>query len=243
VTGSGKKRIGWHVADALARRGYNIVVHYHTSRDEAEETVGHLKNLGVDAEALQANLARADEASLLVDQTRARFGWIDVLVNCAAIWAPKKLEDITSEDLRTYFDVNVGGTFFCSLRAGLAMVVQRTGGCIVTMGDWAVARPYLGHAAYFTAKGAIATMTRALAVELGSRNPRVRVNCIEPGPAMVPDEVPSEERARIADATLVKREGSPHDIASAVLFLIENEFVTGVCLPVDGGRRIFAGGL
>ena len=79
-----------------------------------------------------------------------------------------------------------------------------------------------------------------MAVELGSRNPRVRVNCIMPGPVMLPPDLPEAERRQAIDATLVKREGSPNNIAQAALFFLDNDFVTGVCLPVDGGRTIYA---
>jgi pteridine reductase len=120
------------------------------------------------------------------------------------------------------------------------MVRQPEGGCIVTLGDWAIARPYLHYAAYFPSKGAIPTLTRTLAVELGVRNPRVRVNCILPGPVMLPPDLPEAERQQAINATLVKREGSAEHVAHAVLFLIDNDFVTGVCLPVDGGRTVFA---
>lgn len=243
ITGSGKKRIGWHVAEALARRGYAIAVHYHTSAADAARSVLHFQSLGADADVFGADLASESDTRRLVEWTIDRFGRIDVLVNCAAVWSPKRLEDITGEDLRRNFDINVAGTFFCCREAGLAMVAQAEGGCIVNLGDWAVVRPYLDHVAYFAAKGAIPTLTRALAVELASRNPRVRVNCIEPGPAMIPAEVPEDERRKIVEATLVKREGTPQHIAAAVLFLVDNDFVNGVCLPVDGGRTIFAGGL
>jgi pteridine reductase len=104
-----------------------------------------------------------------------------------------------------------------------------------------VARPYLNYAAYFPSKGAIPTLTRTLAVELGTRNPNVRVNCILPGPVMLPPDLPAEERRQAIDATLVKREGSPQNIALAVLHFIDNDFITGACLPVDGGRTVFAG--
>jgi pteridine reductase len=82
-----------------------------------------------------------------------------------------------------------------------------------------------------------------MAVELGRRNPRVRVNCLLPGPVMLPASVPAEEREQVIRATLVQREGRPENMAQAVLALVENDFLTGVCLPVDGGRTIFAGGL
>ena len=83
-------------------------------------------------------------------------------------------------------------------------------------------------------------MTRTLAVELGSRNPSVRVNCILPGPVMLPPDLPLAERNAAIQATLVKREGQPENIAQAVQFFIDNDFVTGVCLPVDGGRSVFS---
>jgi pteridine reductase len=118
------------------------------------------------------------------------------------------------------------------------MAAQPEGGAIVTIGDWAVARPYPDYAAYFVSKGAIPAMTRALAVELALRNPAVRVNCILPGPVMLPPDLAPEERARAVAGTLVKREGRPEHIGQAVLFLVENDFVTGICLPVDGGRLI-----
>src|SRR3989440_5413798 len=120
------------------------------------------------------------------------------------------------------------------------MVQQPEGGCIVTMGDWAEARPYLNYAAYFPSKGAIPALTRSLAVELGSRNPAVRVNCVLPGPVMLPLDLPEAVRRQAIEATLVKREGKPENIAQAVLFFLDNDFVTGACLPVDGGRTIFA---
>jgi pteridine reductase len=120
------------------------------------------------------------------------------------------------------------------------MTEQPEGGAIVTIGDWAIERPYLDHSAYFLSKGAIPTLTRTLAVELAHRNPRVRVNCIHPGPVMFPPDSSEEERQEMVDSTLVKRANCPDSVCRAVRFFLENDFVTGVCLPVDGGRTIFA---
>jgi pteridine reductase len=122
------------------------------------------------------------------------------------------------------------------------MVQQSEGGCIVNFGDWAVARPYLNYAPYFASKGAIPALTRCLAVELGVRNPRVRVNCILPGPVLFPDDMPAAERDVAIRSTLVQRAGQPENVAQAVLSFVENDFVTGVCLPIDGGRTIYAAG-
>jgi pteridine reductase len=243
ITGSGKRRLGWHIADALAQRGYALAIHYRSSATEAAETVAHLRGLGAAAEGFQADLTDEQAAGGLIRATLERFGRLDVLVNTAAIWQPKRLEEVTAADVRRHLEVNTVGTFVCTQQAGLAMVQQPEGGCILTFGDWAEVRPYPGYAAYFPSKGAIPVLTRSLAVELGTRNPRVRVNCILPGPVLLPPDLPAAEREEAIRATLVKREGRPENVVQAVLFLIEDEFVTGVCLPVDGGRSIYAGGV
>src|SRR5215470_16196388 len=100
VTGSGKRRIGWHVAEALAGRGYALVIHYHRSVAEAQQTVADFHARGVDALALQADLTDERAVAKLIDETMQRFGRIDVLVNCAAGWQKQPLEQITAADLR-----------------------------------------------------------------------------------------------------------------------------------------------
>jgi pteridine reductase len=239
VTGSGKRRVGWHVADALAERGYSLVLHYRSSATEAADAVEGFRRRGVEAVGIQADLSDETAVRAMIDHALEHFGRLDVLVNCAAAWKSKRLEDVTAADVRLYFETNTLGTFLCSQMAGLAMVRQPEGGCIITLGDWAIVRPYVNYAAYFPSKGAIPTLTRVLAVELGSRNPAVRVNCILPGPVLLPPDLPQTEREQAINATLVKREGKPENIAQAVLFFLDNDFVTGACLPVDGGRTIF----
>ena len=240
VTGSGKKRVGYHVAEALARRGYSVAVHYHTSKPDALDTVEQFRALGVEAEAFPADLAVEDDVTKLVERVYDRFARVDVLVNAAAIWERKSLEDLEAADLLRHFQTNTLGTFLVSRSVGLRMCQQTLGGVIVMIGDWATARPYLDYSGYFPSKAAIPGRTRALAVELGVRNPNVRVNAILPGPVMLPDEMPQAERDEAIQATLVKREGTPAHVAHAVLALVDNDFITGVCLPVDGGRTIYA---
>jgi pteridine reductase len=217
-----------------------LAIHYRSSAAEAEETLKHLRGRGVEAVAIQADLTADQAAAMLVTKVVDHFGRLDVLVNCAAVWQSRPLEEVTAADVRFHFEINTLATFLCAQHAGLAMVKQPEGGCIVNLGDWAEARPYLNYAAYFPSKGAVATLTRCLAVELGTRNPRVRVNCILPGPVMLPPDLSEKEREQSIRGTLVRREGSPENIAQTVLFFIDNDFVTGVCLPVDGGRTIYA---
>jgi len=240
VTGAGKRRIGSHVAAALAKRGYSLAIHYRSSATEANEAVASFNDQGVEAIAIQADLTDEKAVQTLIRQTNNQFGRIDVLVNCAAAWQSKRLEDVTAADVRHYLETNTLSTFLCTEQAGLAMTKQKEGGSIITIGDWATERPYLNYAAYFPSKGAIPTLTRVMAVELGARNPAVRVNCIMPGPVMLAPDLSQAEKQQAIDGTLVKREGQPENIAQAVLFFADNDFVTGVCLPVDGGRSVYS---
>ena len=238
ITGSGKKRIGNVIALEAAARGYDVAVHYHSSKDDAAETLAQLKAKGARAAAFAANVAEESEIKKMFSGVLAEFGRLDVLVTCASIWSPKTLEATTAEDLNENFAVNTLGTFICAQSAGEIMVKQSEGGAIITLGDWAIARPYINYAAYFISKGSIPTMTALLANELARRNPKVRVNCVHPGPAMVPDSVTDEERMKIVSRTPARSLGNPEQIAQAVFFFAENEYVTGTSLPVDGGRTI-----
>jgi pteridine reductase len=238
ITGSGKRRVGNAIAEALAARAYEIALHYNRSADEARQTVSQLKKLGVRAEAFQADISQEVEVDRLFSQVQKNFGRLDVLVTAAAIWESKPLEEVTADDVRRHFEINALGTFLCCQRAGKIMAGQTEGGVIVTIGDWAIARPYPNYAAYFPSKGAIPTLTRTFAVELARRNPAVRVNCILPGPVMLPEDLAEHEVKGAIAGTLLKRAGRPENIAQAVVFLVENDYITGVCLPVDGGRSI-----
>ncbi len=240
VTGSGNKRVGSVVAAALARRGYAVAVHYRSSAAEAEETAKELLAHGVEVATFPADLTNEGDVRRLTAEVLVHFDRIDVLVNCAAVWKSKPLEEVTAADVRMHFDTNALGTFLMGQHVGLQMVKQPEGGVIVNIGDWAEVRPYLNYAAYFPSKGAVSAITRTLAVELGTRNPKVRVNQIAPGPVMLPPDLSQAERDEAVRGTLVKREGSPHNIAQAVLALVDNDFVTGVTLPVDGGRTVYA---
>lgn len=238
VTGSGAKRVGATIARRFAERGATVVVHANRSRAQAETTVAELTALGARTMLVVGDLRDESTVARITADILAAFGRIDVLVNSAAIWNPKPLEDVRAADVRDHFEVNTLGTFLCCQAVGLAMVRQAEGGAIVNIGDWAVERPYPNFSAYFPSKGAIPTLTRMFAVELAARNPNIRVNAVLPGPVMLPPELSEAERAQAVAGTLVRREGSPENVAAAVLSLVDNTFITGACLPVDGGRTI-----
>ena len=211
VTG-GERGVGAAVVQALASRGHAVAIHSDGSLTEARDLADRLVGAGVPSLAVTANLRDEGPVRAMVQRVADHFGRIDVLVTGAAIRHAGPLEEVTADDLRTHFDMNCVGTFVAAQEAGAFMVRQPEGGCIVTLADSAVDQPPTGFAAFLPSQGAIPAMTRSLAVEFAARNPRVRVNCV------------------LADA-FGHREGMPAYVAHAVLFLLENEVVTGVCLP------------
>jgi pteridine reductase len=241
VTGSGAPRVGRAIAAHLAEAGCHIALHANHSVDDAVKVADQFrKQFHCETLVTQGALESESVSEKLVDQVHEHFGRIDILVNSAAIWHPTSLNEVTPAEMRRYFEINTLATFLLARRAGLQMASQPAGGSIVNLGDWATVRPYLNHAAYFPSKGGVEVLTRSLAVELAQLNPRIRVNCIQPGPVLLSDDVSEADADRIARSTLVGRVGKPEEVAHAVRFLCENEFVTGVCLPVDGGRTIFS---
>jgi pteridine reductase len=234
VTG-GAVRVGASIVRELAARNYRVAIHANTSLDRAQELATGLNQSGHDAVAFGADLRDEDATRAMIDRVRRHFGRLDALVNSAATWSPTPLEDVMADDVRRFFEINTLSTFVCCQQAGHIMADQEQGGAIVNIGDWAVERPYRDYSAYFISKAAIPTLTRMFAVELA---PKVRVNAVLPGPVLLPESVSEEERRRAITGTLVARAGRPENVAHAVASLLENDFITGVCLPVDGGRTL-----
>ncbi|QEG37580.1 SDR family NAD(P)-dependent oxidoreductase [Bythopirellula goksoeyrii] len=242
ITGSGRPRVGNVIARHLADRGYSIALHYNSSEEDAIKSRDEIRVIGCECEAFQADVASESEVDEMAAGVKRKFGRLDVLVTTSSIWGETTFDDVTKEQLHLNFDVNTLGTFFAARAAGRIMIEQPEGGAIVTVGDWSIDRPYLDHVAYFISKGALPTLTRLLARELGERNPKVRVNCIHPGPVMFPGDASEERKARLIEATIVKSADCPEMVAQAVEALVNNKFLTGVCLPVDGGRHMYSPG-
>ncbi len=238
ITGAVPDRIGWCVAETLARRGYRLALHARTSFDEVKNASKRLRKSGNDARAFAADIRDEEQVEKLIEDVYDRFERIDVLVNCAAIWKSLAFENLVADDMREHWETNTLGTFLCCQKVGRIMIGQPMGGAIVNLGDWGTDLPYLGCVPYFASKGAIPALTRALAVELADRNRGIRVNAVLPGPVTLPVDMDQDEREASISSTLVQREGTPQHVADAVAALIENDHITGVCLPVDGGRGI-----
>lgn len=240
ITGSTADRVGRRIAEYFLAAGFRVVVHAHHAEASRIESLQQLSNGRADL-LLQGSV---DDAACVEGWTSAiwaALGRCDVVVNSAAIWDPIPLEKITPADFQRYLNVNALGTALVCQKFGLALAKQSSGGAIINIGDWAIKRPYRDFAAYFPSKAAVKAITESMAVELATRNPRVRVNAILPGPVKLAEGITDARRQQIVNECLLKREGSADDVAHAAVFLATSPFVTGVSLPIDGGRSIYAG--
>lgn len=240
ITGSASNRVGRHIAKFFFQHGYRIVLHARTSIHEGELGILEFNRLRPESAMLvTGDVADESFAQRSTEAIEATFGRLDILINSAAIWDPVPLDEVTKQELHRNYDANVIGTFLCSQQASRIMRLQPKGGSIINIGDWAIERPYAGFSAYFPSKAAIPGLTRCLAVELANIHPGIRVNAILPGPVKVPDEMTIEARKKLMQQCLLQREGTAQDVAEGALFLAEAPFITGVSLPIDGGRFLF----
>ncbi len=241
ITGSGVARVGRCIAERFRDAGFQIVLHAHHSVEAAENLITSWKRAGHTASLVVGDVSDERQVRAWSEEIASRYGRLDVLVNSAAIWEPISLEQATAADFTHFFAINALGTALTNQHFGLMMTQQTQGGAIVNIGDWSTIRPYRDFAAYFPSKAAVVSITQSMAVELATRNPKVRVNAILPGPVLLAEEVSEHRRQLIVQECLLQREGTPDDVASAAWFLATSPFITGVCLPVDGGRSIYAG--
>ena len=238
ITGAGRG-FGRAIALAFAREGARVAANYLGSQAGAEEVVAEAGRLGAEVVALQGDVAREDDVRALVAATLARFGRLDVLVNNAGIMVRGPLLEVSAEDCRRMFDVNVTGTMLCSRHALPAMIEQK-GGRIINLSSQLAQRAVGGggFAAYAATKGAIESLTRVLAAEVGAHG--ITVNAIAPGGIdtdMSRDVMTPEYRARRLAELPLRRFGSVDDVAYCAIVLASDEagYLTGQILHPSGG--------
>ena len=221
VTGAGV-RVGNAIARDLARRGWKVAAHYRTHRPRGF------------AAALQADLALADGPATLAAAFRARFSRLDLLVNAAAAFEALPVEETDAAAFDEQLDLNARAPLL--LVKALLPLLRRARGSVVNVADVGGGLvPWRGFSAYAASKAALVRLTECLALELA---PAVRVNAVAPGTVLFPESYPAAKRRTLTARIPLGRAGDPSDVAAAIRYLADAPFVTGVVIPVDGGRHL-----
>jgi NAD(P)-dependent dehydrogenase (short-subunit alcohol dehydrogenase family) len=235
VTG-GAQRLGKAFALSLARMGYDILLHYHASEDEAQRTKEEIESIGRQAHLLQADLSNPEEIHSLIDRIEfilppSSFT-LRVLVNSAAVMPVGHPRELTLENWDSALDLNLRAPFLMAQEAAKLMT---DGGLIVNVSDIGASKAWSRYPSYAVSKSALESLTKVLARAFA---PFIRVNAIAPGLVLQSDVVTPEEWERLVGRLPLKRPAKPEEIASALEFLVKNEYVTGQTIVVDGGYSL-----
>jgi len=230
VTGGGQ-RIGAAIATALGREGFDIALHYRTSQDAAVAVATKIKRMGRQCDILRCDLNDDDDLATLIERADRLMPGLNLLVNNASVFEQAHLSETDTDCFDMHFSVNLRAPFF------LVRDFCRKGrtGHVINMLDTRITKSDGGHMAYTLSKKALFEFTKMAAKELG---PAIRVNGISPGLILPPpgkgDDYLRDKSARIP----LKRVGDTKNLISAILFLIDNPFITGECLFIDGGEHL-----
>lgn len=235
ITGAAK-RIGREIALSFFDKGWDIVIHYNSSKSDAQVLADEM-NARRDNSAIiaQANLDNADEVIKLVDQTLSKNNRIDALVNNASTFYPTPIGNFSEDDWNLLMGSNLKAPLF--LIQSFFKELKKNKGFIINITDINVDKALINHSIYLAAKSGLQTLTRSLAKELA---PDIRVNAIAPGAILEPPntEWTTEQKNIIINSVPLGRMGAEKDIADAAIFLSEAEYVTGQILNIDGGKSL-----
>ncbi len=235
ITGAAK-RIGREIALSFFDKGWDIVIHYNSSKNDAQVLADEMNAQRDDSAIIaQANLDNADEIIKLADQTLSKNNRIDALVNNASTFYPTPIGDFSEDDWNSLMGSNLKAPLF--LMQSFSKELKKNKGFIINITDINVDKALINHSIYLAAKSGLQTLTQALAKELA---PDIRVNAIAPGVILEPPntEWTTEQKNTIINSVPLERMGSEKDIADAAIFLSEAEYVTGQILNIDGGKSL-----
>ena len=232
VTGAGH-RVGRAIAVALGAQKMRVAVHYNATGSGATETLRDIERRGGSGETFGADLTKPDQIGTLVNAVTARFGGLDVLVNSAAVMQRTPLGEVDASRWDGIMALNLRAPFLLSQAA--APHLRRAHGVIVNIADLAAFETWPGYLVHGLSKSGVVYLTRALARVLA---PEVRVGAVAPGTVLLPDSWTAADAEHLRETTPLQRNGSPDDVASAVLFILGADYFTGDTIIVDGGRHI-----
>ena len=217
----------------LAKAGYAVGLHYHSSKDAAEATAREIEKLGVPVYLFEADLRDPDQIQAMFDQIAGLPLPLKVLVNSASIMPRGDLRSLEVTEWDDTLDLNLRAPWLCARAA--AVLMQEAGGVIINFSDSGARKAWTGFPAYILSKAGLETLTRLLARTLA---PVIRVNTVAPGLILPSPDVSEQDWQRLVQKLPAGHAGNPQDVVRAVMFLIENRYVTGETLIVDGGYQL-----
>lgn len=232
VTG-GARRVGKAITLALAKEGARIGLHYNRSREAAEKTRREAEKRGSEVFLLQGDFSKIDVVRDVVEECYQHWGQLDILINNASVYYKTPLDAVTEDQWDELLSINLKAPFFC---ARAAAKVMKNHGKIVNIADVSGYVPWPDFVPYCASKAGLIAVTKGLAKALA---PNVQVNAVAPGTVLLDDDASESRAEEIKKQTLLKRIGSPQDIANTVIFLLKgSDYITGETIAVDGGSLL-----
>lgn len=233
VTGAAK-RVGRVIALTLAEKGAHVAITYRTENGPWRETLAEIQSHGVKGLAVHMDVCQPEQIESGMQEIIDRFGRVDILVNNASALLSAPFLEITRAQWDEALEVNLTGPFLCSQAVAPTMCRQRSG-LIVNITDLSAFQVWPRYAHHAASKAGLVILTQVMAAELA---PHVRVNGIAPGMVLLPDGASEQQQRRAIENSLLKKVGTPKDVARTVVFLAEMDFITGAIFTVDGGQAL-----
>ena len=235
ITGAAK-RIGKEIALCFSEMGWNIIIHYNSSKNDAQVLADEINGNNPDsAITVQGNLDVKEDVEKVINEVRDAFPTIDLLINNASTFYPTPIEDISEEHWDKLVGSNLKGPLF--LIKGLKDKLKESKGSIINITDTNLSKGVANYSIYSAAKAGLESITKGLARELA---PHIKVNAIAPGAMLEPPDVTwtEEQKSKVISSIPLNRMGSEKDISEAVKFLAKSNYITGQIIKVDGGRSL-----
>ena len=235
ITGAAK-RIGKEIALTFKELGWNIIIHYNSSKSDADNLADQInKDNPNSAKTVQGNLDVKEDVQKIINEVNNSFPSIDLLINNASTFYPTPIDEISEDHWEKLIGSNLKGPLF--LIQGLKEKLKKSNGSIINITDTNLTKGVANYSIYSAAKAGLEAITKGLARELA---PEIKVNAIAPGAMLEPPDVTwtEEQKNKVIETIPLKRMGSEKDIANAVKFLANSEYITGQTIKVDGGRSL-----